>query len=84
MNAKNSFQLSSHRGEFAKMTEQPAFRAALEAALLTFIEEQPTDLDVSKSWDCHAQAVGARRFVAILETLHLEPAPIKSRQLPHL
>lgn len=37
--------------------------------MLQFMADQPITGDPTKHWDCHSQAIGARKLVEILKTL---------------
>jgi len=71
MNAKKAFQKSPYRAKFEAISQDEAFRAALDAALLTMVQSQPREKEVTASWDCHSQLVGARAFIDILCSLHV-------------
>lgn len=84
MNAKETFVKSPHRAKFEAIAQDEAFRAALEAALLVMVQSQPREKEVTQSWDCHSQLVGARAFIEILATLHVPQREQKHRQWENL
>lgn len=84
MNAKAAFLASPHRPKFERITETEEFQRALEYALLALIQDQALSATVSDSWDHHSHIVGARRFIAILETLHLPEQAQKAVKFPNL
>ena len=82
--AREAFIQSPAREPFGKMAETSPMDTACEYALLTFIEELPSETDPNAAWTQHAKVIGARRALEILRTLHLkpeQPAPYKPPQL---
>ena len=60
----------AQREAFEKILLSPVFEAATDAALLQMQMDAPDPVDMAKGWDAHSQMAGAKRFLAILCTIH--------------
>jgi hypothetical protein len=82
---REKFQANiAQRDAFGQIVTSPAFEAATDAALLQMQMDMPDPADMAKGWDAHSQMSGAKRFLAILSTIHHPIATPKSRKSPSL
>lgn len=83
--AREAFFNGAHRANLEKITGTESFEVACEYALLAFYEEMPdASGDASQLWATHAQAVGAKRVLELLRSLHLRVEPPKQFRTPTL
>lgn len=81
---KERFIASAHKVAHEKVTDTPAFKAALEAALAHFVYLQTEDGTPLACTMAHNQLIGAKAVLGILENLHLPPQPVTREKFPSL
>lgn len=67
---RQTFFAGPHKAAFEQFVTSESFQAAGQFAMLELLFMMPDTSNPNTSWDCHAQLVGARRFWALLSSMH--------------
>ena len=82
MTPKEQFLATPHAKAHPDLVASPAFVAAMNFAMLQFVEEQPRGKEIAAAWDAHSQLQGALKLKQILETLGNPPEPQRKSAEP--
>lgn len=81
---KEEFQKSVKFTQLASVINSPDLEYALRTALLTFVENQPTENLGETAASDYQQLVGARRFIRTLKNLAVLPTEYKPNRIGQL